>query len=93
MGLRKRTMMSTIRSMMPQAEMVWHRAQIPSTRRTPTLSYFALTLPATEVAVDAPKRGKKKKNKKRDMWNATQKCKSLQVRPLKQDAAVALPAS
>jgi len=31
-----------------------------------------------EVAVDAPKRGKKKKKQKRDVWNANQKCKSLQ---------------
>lgn len=34
-----------------------------------------------EVAVDAPKRGRKKKKAKRDVWNATQKCKSLQVPP------------
>ena len=28
--------------------------------------------------MDGPKRGKKKKQKKRDIWSATQKCKSLQ---------------
>ena len=34
-------------------------------------------LPA-EVKVDGPKRGKKKKQKKRDIWSAASKCKSLQ---------------
>ena len=34
---------------------------------------------AEAVKVDGPKRGKsKKKPKKKDIWNATQKCKSLQ---------------
>ena len=33
-----------------------------------------------EVAVDVPKRSKKKKKQKKDAWNANQKCKSLQAR-------------
>jgi hypothetical protein len=33
--------------------------------------------PCAEVKIDGPKRGKKKKQKKRDIWSATQKCKSL----------------
>ena len=71
--------MTTILSMTHRAAMVSAHvrcARCAGARSTRT-SHPALA--SAEVAVDAPKRGKKKKKQKRDVWNANQKCKSLQV--------------